>query len=230
MSLPSAPLLTLPQLLAAKRQLNDRTRLSLFGSGYKAFYTLQELVHGELRDRVCVVGVATDDPDKPFCNASRRFWRYHHTETEKRLVRMTAERYSIPTYSERISTDPFVRTFREDWRPDLLLVTAFGQRIPPCIFSAPTIGAWNFHPAGERWPSYCGGSPYEQMLAEQRDRFFIVMHAIDAQFDHGPLLARSKPIFIPPGASVKDLHKLSAVATARLAAEQVAASLDSERR
>ena len=43
-----------------------KCRIAVFGSFYRGFYLLNELLHGQFeRASVCVVGVATDDPTAP---------------------------------------------------------------------------------------------------------------------------------------------------------------------
>ena len=206
-------------------------RLRVFNptSGIKGFYLLSELTEGSLREAVSVVGVATDNPKDPICRPHRRFWSHGYTETERLLVSEVAKRHGIPVYLGDVYDPNFMRTVQDEWRPDVILSSVFGQRIPNEIISVAKVAAWNLHPAGEEWPSYRGGRPYEQMLAEGRDRFWIVLHELDEEFDGGRLVARSKPIFIPPGASVKNLHKLSAVVSAMFAAEQLTLLLNSRR-
>ena len=201
----------------------------LFCSGYKGFALFHEFLYGALRDIVKVVGVATDDPDKPWCNPQGRVWRYPHTEIEKNLVKDAAARHSIPAWTGRIRSTEFLRTFETEWQPDLLLVSVFGQKIPQRLISYPRLAAWNLHPSGEEWPTFEGPRPYEEMLAKGVDHFYITLHVLDEDFDHGRRVACSRPIWIPPGVTVKNLHKMSAAPSAAFAADQVALLLKSRR-
>jgi hypothetical protein len=45
---------------------NGVLRVAVFGSYYRGFYVLNELLFGPLRERVKVVGVATDDTGSSF--------------------------------------------------------------------------------------------------------------------------------------------------------------------
>ena len=49
----------------------------------------------------------------------------------------------------------------------------------------------------------------------------IVMHVATEELDAGAEVSTSSPIFIPPGASVMDLEKLSANVVAQLATQEV---------
>ncbi len=44
----------------------DRLRVAVFGSFYRGFYVLHELLEGVIKDRIQVVGVATDDPTQSY--------------------------------------------------------------------------------------------------------------------------------------------------------------------
>ena len=47
-------------------------------------------------------------------------------------------------------------------------------------------------------------------------RFVIRMHEVDDGFDTGRVVATSEPVYIPEGATVQDLHKMSAPIAALL--------------
>ena len=204
-----------------------KIRLGFLGSWYKGFSFIQEIRRGPLRKCVSIVGVATDNPDDPICRPDRRCWSEGYSEADKLMVSRLAERYGIPVYRGDVTDSNFIETVQEEWRPDLIISSVYGQKIPQQIISYPQLAAWNLHPSGTKWPSFKGGRPYEKMLAKGVDRFYITLHELDDEFDHGLFVARSKPIFIPPGVTVKDLHKLSAVPSATFAAEQIAILLQS---
>jgi methionyl-tRNA formyltransferase len=205
-------------------------RIAVFGSFYRGFCVLSELLHGPLRHRVEVVGVATDDPAQPFVSASRRVWQYPHTRQEETMVADVARRHGLPVHTGRVKTPAFHATFEQDWRPDLCLMATFGQRIDARLFGYPRRGFYNFHPSDEgAWPSrYAGANPFAMMLADGAEHFVVSMHEVDAGLDTGARVAMSERGFIPPGATVVDLHKLSAPLVALLARRELARMLDAE--
>jgi methionyl-tRNA formyltransferase len=181
-----------------------------------------EFAAGLIEKLVQVVGVVTDNPSDAASNSHVRFWRYGYTRAEANLVRNTASMFDIPTYSGRIDTRIFRDVFEEQWRPQLIVVSAFGQRLHHCFYSYPAYGAFNLHPGSEDFPSYAGPTPYEEMIADGRAHHVINMHSVTDHIDHGPFVARSERIPIPLGATVKDMHLLAAAPAARFAATQVA--------
>ena len=51
-------------------------RVALFGSYYRGYQVLDELLSGPLSAHVTVVGVATDNPDNTFISRAKRVWQY----------------------------------------------------------------------------------------------------------------------------------------------------------
>lgn len=52
---------------------SERVRVVLFGSFYRGFYCLDELLHGRISDKCKVAGVATDEVTG---KETRRIWKY----------------------------------------------------------------------------------------------------------------------------------------------------------
>lgn len=190
----------------------------LFGSFYRGFFILNELLFGPLRDRVRVVGVATDDPTAPFVSAHKRVWQYPHTRQEETLVADLARKHDIPVYTGRVKDADFYGIYEHQWQPDLCLMATFGQRIDARLFTRPTRGFYNFHPSDNgAWPScYAGGNPFSAMAEQGEPCCVMSLHEVDELIDHGRRVAVSDPIWIPPGASVVDMHKISSPMAALL--------------
>lgn len=207
-----------------------RTRIALFGSFYRGFYVLSELLHGALKDRLHIVGVATDDPTDSLVHPSRRVWQYHHEPHEETMVAELATRNGLSVHRGSINTPEFLLRFSQEWRPELCIMATFGQRIPPAIYQQASLGFFNLHPCiDDGWPSrFAGPNPFQALMNEGIDQARIAMHEIDESFDRGRLIAYSPSVRIPKGASVVDMHKITALAAARLAAEQIEKILDRE--
>ena len=76
--------------------------------------------------------------------------------------------------------------------PDLLLVVAYGQIIPPSLLSIPKLGAVNVH--ASLLPLHRGAAPVaHSILAGDRETGVTIMR-MDEQLDHGPILAMRKTV------------------------------------
>jgi len=197
---------------------SNKPRIALFGSYYRGFHVLNELLHGPLCEKLEIVGVATDDPEATFISRDKRVWQYPHTETEARMVRDLAERHGVPVFTGRVKTPEFYEIFEEHWRPDYCIMATFGQRIDERLYSYPEAGLFNLHPSDNAvWPSrYAGGNPFQQLIRDGAPSCVLTLHRVDDGFDTGERITVSDRIYIPPGATVTDMHKSSSPMAAPL--------------
>lgn len=200
-----------------------KCRIAVFGSFYRGFYLLNELLHGELSENVCVVGVATDDPTASFVSAEHRVWQYPHSSYERTMVAELAREQGLDPYLGRVNTSEFHAMFEGDWTPDLCVMGTFGQRIGKRLIDAPALGFYNLHPCiDDAWPSkYIGGNPFEALMQDGKRYSCVVFHGIDEGFDTGPFVARTDRIALPSQTTVTDMHKISAFAAAQLAGREI---------
>lgn len=207
-------------------------RVVVFGSYYRGFFVLNELLFGPLASRVKVTGVATDDPSAPFINASRRVWQYPHTHEEEVMIKELCWREKLPFYDQKVKSEDFYSIFEQNWKPDVCIMATFGQRINERMFRYPKYGFYNLHPSDDAaWPSrYAGCNPFQHMLQDRAGHCVISMHHVDDGFDTGERVAVSEKIYIPPDASVPDLHKVSSPIAALLVRSEIAKILDSPER
>lgn len=200
-------------------------RIAIFGSFYRGFYVLDELMHGPYRDHFQIVGVATDDLSQKFVSADRRVWQYDHKPEEETMVERLARENEHDVYKGRVKDDTFYDLFSNSWRPDMCVACTFGQRIDSRLFDYPRLGFYNLHPCIEgEWPSkYAGPNPFAELIADGLDHTQIALHRVDAGFDTGELVGMSPRIAIPPAATVVDMHKLTSPAVAKYAIGELAA-------
>lgn len=210
---------------------HPRARIAVFGSFYRGYHVLQEMLHGPVAQWADVVGVATDAPSASFVSPQKRVWQYPHEPWEEHMVSEYARQWDLPIYRGKVKSPPFYALFEEEWRPDICIMATFGQRIDARLFEYPRLGFLNLHPCTEdRWPSrYVGGNPFAALMADGVAYAVIALHKVDAQFDTGELLAYSERFYFPPGASVTQMHKLTAPAAARLATREVLRLLREDR-
>ena len=208
-----------------------RARVAVFGSFYRGFHVLGKLLEDDLRHKVEVVGVATDDPSQSFVSPGKRVWQYPHTQDEREMVQKLAHSNGIDVYSGRVKTPEFYDLMDQAWKPDLCIMATFGQKINATLHQKPPLGFFNLHPCiDDHWPSrYVGGNPFQALMDAGKTYAVVAMHHVDDGFDTGALVAYSEKIAIPPNASVVDMHKLTSPFAAKLAAAEIEKIVDRAR-
>jgi methionyl-tRNA formyltransferase len=192
-----------------REDFHDRARVAVFGSFMGGYHVLDELLFGKLAARVKLVGVATDDPTQSFTNSKVRLWKYPHTQDDERLVRRFADSQELPIFSGRVKSQEFDDLMREDWRPDLVLMATFGQKIPNQIIALPRLGFFNFHHSGPTWPSYPGPDPIAAMIRDGCKDLVLTMHTVTDVIDGGEFVARSHRVAIPEGVNAIQMHRIT---------------------
>jgi methionyl-tRNA formyltransferase len=71
--------------------------------------------------------------------------------------------------------------------PDLLVVVAYGQIIPPSVLAIPKLGAINVH--ASLLPRHRGAAPVAHAILAGDVETGVTIMRMDEQLDHGPLLA-----------------------------------------
>ena len=74
---------------------------------------------------------------------------------------------------------------------DLFIVAAYGKIIPQAILDIPTQGTLNVHPS--LLPKLRGPSPIESAILTEDETGMSIM-VLDADMDHGPILAQEKTV------------------------------------
>lgn len=77
-----------------------------------------------------------------------------------------------------------------DLRPDLIVTAAYGKIIPQTILDIPKLGSLNIHPS--LLPKYRGPSPIQTAILNGDTETGVTIMAMDAELDHGPILAQEK--------------------------------------
>jgi len=221
------PLRNLPRLTKSDA---PRTRVAVFGSFMGGYHVLQELLAGDLADRVLVVGVASDDPSQPFTHADVRLWKYPHARDEELLVPRFAAEHGLRPFTGRVRTSEFYNLFLEEWRPELCLMATFGQKIPDALINYPRLGFHNFHHSGDTWPSYPGPDPIAAMVRDGRTHLVLTIHKVTAVIDGGEFVARSHPVAIPQGINAVEMHRITWPQMGPFIRREVGAMLDAANR
>lgn len=101
---------------------------------------------------------------------------------------------------------------------DIFVVAAYGKIIPQVILDIPKMGCINVH--GSRLPKYRGASPIHSVLREGESTTGNTIMIMDAQMDHGPILAESK-VEIDPMDDFKSLEAKMSADGAKLLIETI---------
>jgi methionyl-tRNA formyltransferase len=178
-------------------------RIAFMGTPDFAVPILQQLI-----GLATVVGVVTQ-PDRP---AGRG------RQMQAPPVKVAAEAAGIAVYQPKSlraveSAEPL-----RQWRPDMIVVAAFGQILRPHVLELPPRGCLNVH--ASLLPRWRGASPIQHaILAGDRETGVSLMQ-MDAGLDTGPVYAQSA-IPIGDDESAGSLHDRLAA----LGAEMIAAHL-----
>jgi methionyl-tRNA formyltransferase len=179
-------------------------RLVFMGTPDFASASLEAL----LRSDDSVVGIVTQ-PDRPKGRG--------HTLTPS-PVKLLAQRARIPLLQPLKMKDPeFLHTLT-GWKPDLIVVSAFGRILPPAILSLPPRGCINVH--GSLLPKYRGAGPIQWAIINGETETGITTMLMDVGMDTGAMLLQ-EAISIMPDDTAGTLSPRLAELGGRLLAETI---------
>lgn len=155
-------------------------RIVFFGTPEFAVPTLERLAQ---QPRFTVTAAVTQ-PDRPAGRGGA---------VQPAAVKRAAERLGVAVYQpERMREAAAVAWLRAQ-QPEVLVVVAFGQLLPPAVFEMPRWGAINAH--GSLLPAYRGAAPIQWAIANGETRTGVTTMRINAGLDTGDmLLQRAVPI------------------------------------
>ncbi len=133
---------------------------------------------GALGGMYPIVGVVTQ-PDRPAGRGSR---------LRPPPVKVTAERLGLPVFQpEKVATPSALEHLRA-WAPDVIVVAAFGQILPPELLSLPPHGCLNLH--ASLLPRWRGAAPIAAAILAGDTVTGVTLMLMDEGVDTGPILAR----------------------------------------
>ncbi len=107
--------------------------------------------------------------------------------------------------------------------PDLIVVAAFGQILPPSVLNIPTYGCINVH--ASLLPAYRGASPITAALLDGLSETGVTIMLMDAGMDTGPVLTQAALPVLARDTTDSLSHRLAALG-ADLLAETIPSWLD----
>jgi methionyl-tRNA formyltransferase len=90
----------------------------------------------------------------------------------------------------------------ESLKADVFIIVAYGRILPQALLELPRLGCINVHPS--LLPKWRGPSPMQSAIVAGDSETGISVMKIDAEMDHGPILAQ-KAIALQPSETVESL-------------------------
>lgn len=159
-------------------------------------------------ERFSVINVVTQ-PDKP---------KGRELRLTPSPVKVLAEKLGLSVLQPLKARDEqFISQIRK-LNPDLLVVVAYGQILPPSLLEVPKFGCLNVHTS--LLPKYRGAAPIQWAIADGNPETGVTIMKMDAGLDTGPILSlRSTPILPEDDAQI--LHDRLAQLGAELLVETI---------
>ncbi len=128
-----------------------------------------------------VVGVITQ-PDRPAGRGKKSL---------AGPVKTFALEHRLPLMQPgRLRTEPGAIEDLRMLAPDVIVVAAYGQILPPRVLDIPTFGCLNVH--ASLLPAYRGASPIASALLDGLAETGVTIMLMDAGMDSGPMLAQAR--------------------------------------
>jgi methionyl-tRNA formyltransferase len=130
--------------------------------------------------RHTVVGVLTQ-PDRP---------KGRGRQITAGPVKAAALAHGIPVAQPLTLKVPEGRAELESWRPDVLVVVAYGLILPAAVLSLPRLGCVNIH--GSLLPRWRGAAPIQRAILAGDSMTGVTIMLMDAGLDTGPMLLKKE--------------------------------------
>ncbi|NLY92077.1 MAG: methionyl-tRNA formyltransferase [Firmicutes bacterium] len=177
-------------------------RLVFMGTPDFAAVSLQRLLEAGHQ----VLGVVTQ-PDRP---------RGRGMKLSPSPVKEVAVANGLPVFQPDHLPDQDLMAFLEKTRPELIVVVAYGLKIPPVLLNFPPYGCVNVH--ASLLPKYRGASPIQAVLLNGEQETGITTMRMDEGWDTGDLLL-TRRVPIRPDDTFGTLHDRLAVVGAEVLLE-----------
>lgn len=163
-------------------------RLVFMGTPAFAVPTLHALLNSEFT----VAGVVCQ-PDRPSGRGKK---------IQIGPVKALAMAKGIPVVQPEKMKDPAFLGKLQTWKPEAIVVAAFGRILPETILDLPPKGCLNVH--GSLLPKYRGAAPIQWALIRGETETGITIMLMDKGMDTGPIL-RQEAISIGPDETAEEL-------------------------
>ena len=118
-------------------------------------------------------------------------------------VKQVALSRGVPVLQpERARQEAFFKELQE-FQPEVIVVAAYGQILPPSILELPRLGCVNVHTS--LLPKYRGAAPIQWAILDDEPETGVTIMKMDAGLDTGPMLAQARTP-IAPEDNAQTLH------------------------
>ena len=169
--------------------LSRPLRLVFMGTPEFAVPALQALLESE----DTVVGVVCQ-PDKP---AGRRL------DLHAPPVKDCAHAYDVPVFQPQKIRTPEALEHLRGWRPDLIVVAAYGKILPKTMLDLPACGCINIH--ASLLPKYRGAAPMQWAIAQGETHSGVTIMQVSEELDAGDILLQQS-VALKPDETGGSLH------------------------
>ena len=133
-----------------------------------------------------VVGLVTQ-PDRPVGEARGS------TRQVGEGMKPIAEQHGVPVFQPQSVNTPEGVAQLEEWRPDLLVVAAYGQILSNDVLSVPPQGGINVH--ASLLPKYRGAAPIAWAIYHGEKQTGVTIIKMSVHLDAGDMLAQQTVVF-----------------------------------
>jgi methionyl-tRNA formyltransferase len=157
-------------------------RIIFMGTAELSCASLEKLA----RDKNFSVVAVVTQPDKP---KGRDF------KLAPSPVKILAEKLNLPVLQPLKARDEKSISELRELKPDLIVVVAYGQILPPAILGLPPHGCLNVHTS--LLPKYRGAAPIQWAIANGDAETGVTIMQMDAGLDTGPVLSMRRTPILP---------------------------------
>ena len=168
----------------------DTIRTVFMGTPEFALATLE----GLMTAGVNLVGVYTQ-PDRP---------KGRGKKLAASPVKQLALEYDIPVFQPLKLRDPLVVEELQSLRPDLIVVSAYGQILPKAVLAIPRYHCINVH--ASLLPKYRGAAPINKAIVDGETETGVTTMLMDVGLDTGDMLVK-RSLTIGPNETAGQLHE-----------------------
>jgi methionyl-tRNA formyltransferase len=152
-------------------------RIIFMGTAELSCASLQALA-GDAKFQIAAV---VTQPDRP---------KGRDLKPQPSPVKLLARRLNLPVLQpERVRDGKFIAEFHS-LQPDLVVVVAYGQILPPAILDLPRHGCLNIH--ASLLPQYRGAAPIQWAIANGDTETGVTIMKMDAGLDTGPIVSQRR--------------------------------------
>lgn len=167
--------------------------ICFFGSAPIAVETLNTLITSQLP-----VSAVFSQPDRP----AGRGGKMHSTAVKERALEL-----GLPVFTpEKLKEQQTIDELRQ-FKPDLVVVVAYGRLIPKCLLEIPRYGFINLH--ASILPKYRGAAPVPFAILNNEPETGVTVFRLNERFDAGDILAIERLPILPDDTSATVLQKLA---------------------